>query len=270
MDLTGADGYAPNRDGSGPRGLASLSMPAVTQIGPATYNPGQSVDVTCTFAPGGEKLLALGWKPQVPAGWTVESVSGDGTPELVRGEILCTGTLPATPVRLSYTVRAPLTACGTVSFGGAAVAMANGMVNPETYAMDAIAMTALDANGNGMADAWERQYAGAAGSLDPDGDLDNDHLSNYAEYLCGTVPTDAASVLQMVSLNTLPDGTTQITWSSVAGRVYILQRADGSPAAAKFKDIQTGIQADPSGRNVYVDTADRTQSRFYRVLLQVQ
>jgi hypothetical protein len=155
-----------------------------------------------------------------------------------------------------------------VALGGSAQVLADGKNDVQDYSVRAASLSPADGDGNGMADAWERVFAGSAGALDPAADLDGDTLSNFEEYLCGTVPTDAASVLKMVSIQPQPDGKTRISWTSVSGRVYLVQRADGAPAAASFKTIKADLAADPSGRNVCVDDADRSQPRFYRVLLQ--
>ena len=48
---------------------------------------------------------------------------------------------------------------------------------------------ALDSNGNGLPDFWQRTYFGL-GEVDPDADPDGDGISNSLEYRYGTVPTD--------------------------------------------------------------------------------
>ncbi len=265
------DGYAADqyRTGTGPGLYAMARLPVASQAAPSGYNPGETLQVTYTLNTAGASLLALGWAPELPEGWVIENVSGDASPMFARNEIICgAAVLPTATATVTVTVRVPLTETRTVTLGGAARLITDSGNDVESYAVESVALAPVDGDSNGMADAWEKAYAGGAGSLDPQADLDGDRLSNFEEYLCGTVPTDAQSVLKMVSLQALPDGATQISWASVAGRVYTLQRADGSPEAANFKSIKTGIAADPSGRNVCVDDADRTQSRFYRVLLQ--
>lgn len=49
-----------------------------------------------------------------------------------------------------------------------------------------------DANGNGIADAWETKHFGAAG-FDPGADTDGDGFTNRAEFEAGTNPLDASS-----------------------------------------------------------------------------
>jgi hypothetical protein len=56
-----------------------------------------------------------------------------------------------------------------------------------------------DYDGNGIPDYWERLVAGAViGTLNPNGDLDGDGVSNYDEYLQGRNP---------ISPGTQPDST---------------------------------------------------------------
>lgn len=50
----------------------------------------------------------------------------------------------------------------------------------------------LDADGNGLEDAWERRFFGRVG-VDPNGDDDGDGFTNLAEFRAGTTPTDAAA-----------------------------------------------------------------------------
>src|SRR6185503_7869859 len=56
-----------------------------------------------------------------------------------------------------------------------------------------------DADGDGMGDPWEQQYGFATNNL-ADGalDFDGDGMSNHDEYVAGTNPTNALSVLKLV------------------------------------------------------------------------
>jgi hypothetical protein len=270
VDLTTADGYAADRAGIGPSLFALAGIPVAGQTAPSGYNPGETLQVTYTLDPAGASLKALGWELDLPDGWVIESVSGDAKPTFARNEIVCNAAvLPASTVTVTLTLRVPLTEIRTVTLGGTALVITDGNNAVDSYAMEAAALAPVDEDNNGMADSWERAFAGDAGTLDPAADLDGDTMSNLNEYLCGTLPNDAESVLKMVAVQTSADGTMQVSWASVAGRTYTLQRADGSPAAANFKAIQTGIAADPSGRNVYIDRdVDGSQARFYRVVLE--
>jgi hypothetical protein len=214
-------------------------------------------------------LISFYWRIALPDGWTIISISGAGLPSLHGTDSFLTAQiLPTTPFSVVYTIQVPLTENRNCELGSSARYKAEGMVKAVVSNGDSLTLAAQDVNSNGMADSWESHYAGVAGSLDPNADLDRDRMSNFAEYLCGTEPDNAASLLQMVALNVRADDTSEVSWSSVAGRVYTLQRADGTPASANFMDIVTNIAADPSGRNVYTNAVDQKTPHFFRVKLQ--
>jgi hypothetical protein len=108
----------------------------VAQLGPsathqtaASYFAGGMLSVTNRFTYT-YPLWSLLWRPQLPVGWTVESVSGDGNPELSGGEILWTGALPPSPVQMVYTVLAPSEATGQQEIRGEVEYQFAGMANP--------------------------------------------------------------------------------------------------------------------------------------------
>lgn len=79
----------------------------------------------------------------------------------------------------------------------------------------------LDLNTNGISDAWEKYYFGTApdgrsGSIDSDGD----GMSDYAEFLAGTNPADAASVLKFLSSLPATNGVVNLQWSAIPGHLY--------------------------------------------------
>jgi hypothetical protein len=79
-----------------------------------------------------------------------------------------------------------------------------------------------DSNQNGLPDAWEAAY----GVTDPNADDDNDGVSNLAEYWANTNPTDAASYLRLISIDTAQPGQVSITWQAVGGTRYRVSFAD--------------------------------------------
>jgi len=97
-DTNGPDGYA--------SGCASGGMlGAVIHATAPFYAPGGQVTVTNSVSYSGS-LLSLLWRPLLPAGWTVQSVSGNGNPELANGEITWTSpSLPASPIQFAYVVQ---------------------------------------------------------------------------------------------------------------------------------------------------------------------
>ena len=68
----------------------------------------------------------------------------------------------------------------------------------------------VDTDRNGVPDAWELAYFGTSGG-DLSGDRDHDGVSDYAEYVAGTSPTDPNDVFQLSSTN-LTDQAVQITF----------------------------------------------------------
>jgi parallel beta-helix repeat protein len=184
-DPDGEDGYASTRTGPGPSllmfsafGMDLLLPPATTVNGPVAYNPGKTVTVTNTFFTGStEKLSYFTWNLRVPGGWRVTGVSGDGSPLLDptgTSVLLSAQTLPTTEVRLVVTYSVPLNAFGACEVGAEARYKFNGMVRALTLSADPLlALGALDANSDGLADTWAATY----GITDPTDDEDGDLLS---------------------------------------------------------------------------------------------
>ena len=129
VNAAGADGYAPTGARSAPQSAGATA----TQQGTTTFDPAGTLTVAGAFNFSGS-LLALRWRPLLPEGWSVVSVQGDGTPELQRGDICWTGALPASPIRLSYSVAVPAGELGARTIRGEVQYFASGMVNAATIA----------------------------------------------------------------------------------------------------------------------------------------
>jgi len=67
-------------------------------------------------------------------------------------------------------------------------------------------------------------------------DSDHDGLNNWQEYVCGTNPTNALSVLRLL-VPSITSTRTAVTWESVAGITYFLER--GTNLAAPFGLLAT-------------------------------
>jgi hypothetical protein len=114
---------------------------------------------------------------------------------------------------------------------------------------------------------WLQQYGlptdGSADYADPD----HDGMNNWQEWVCGTNPTNALSVLQMLSAT--PHGSNvTLTWASVAGVNYFLQRS--TDLRSPFGLLTTNILGQ-AGTTIYADTnAAGAGPFFYRVGVQAQ
>jgi hypothetical protein len=112
--------------------------------------------------------------------------------------------------------------------------------------------------------AWLLQYGlptdGSADFLDSDGD----GMNNWQEWIAGTIPTEAMSLLKMTKLANDVSGLT-VTWQSVTNRAYFLQRGTDLGAHPAFTTIKTGI-AGQTGTTSITDTgATGPGPYFYRV-----
>jgi len=84
----------------------------------------------------------------------------------------------------------------------------------------------IDANHNGISDAWEKYYFGAAATNRTQfTDSDGDGMSDYAEFIAGTDPTNAASKLVFLSATLLTNKHVTVQWSAIPGRLYQVQAA---------------------------------------------
>jgi hypothetical protein len=79
----------------------------------------------------------------------------------------------------------------------------------------------IDANRNGISDSWERYYFGSAPSTWTQyTDTDADGMSDYAEFIAGTNPTNPASKLIFLSATLQPNKHFQLEWAAIPGRLY--------------------------------------------------
>jgi hypothetical protein len=121
----------------------------------------------------------------------------------------------------------------------------------------------LDADRDGLPDAWERQYG-----LDPNNpadaqhDLDGDGLSNLQEYLAGTDPTDSSSVLRLEIRLGSP---VTLQFIGQPHRTYTVQYCDGL-GTGDWQLLRTVTMGDSPGW-VQLNDAPPTSMRFYRLRL---
>jgi hypothetical protein len=250
-----------------------------------------------------------------PNGWLVDDVSitgvsgggtivisknlGQGTFTL-NGLISKSGTAPLNTITNAppgpYTVqfsdvafyRTPLDQSNTLTNGGTITFTGN--------------YDFIDANHNGISDAWEKYYFGSVTTNRTQfTDTDGDGMSDYAEFIAGTDPTNAASKLVFLSAALQTNDLFQLQWAAIPGRLYQVEAAalltPATPPAklsgsidslsGKFKlhiDAQTNspytIQVSsnltvwtslytntPGGKLDFLDSqAAQSSRRFYRTL----
>jgi hypothetical protein len=126
----------------------------------------------------------------------------------------------------------------------------------------------VDADGDGMSDDWENTYLGGTnaalgGAME---DRDGDGFSNLHEYIAGTDPTNAASLLKFMQVS--PGATTNfvLNWASATGKVYSVKRI-GDIMTPPWQTVASNITATPP-MNVYTVSVTGVESGFYRVGVQ--
>ena len=77
-----------------------------------------------------------------------------------------------------------------------------------------------DSDKDGLPDWWEAIY----GNLNPHVDTDGDGMTNWEEYLAGTNPLDANSVLEITQLG-MSGSTVNVTWDAIVEKNYRVHRA---------------------------------------------
>jgi hypothetical protein len=93
--------------------------------------------------------------------------------------------------------------------------------------------------------AWLQQFhLPVDGSADYS-DSDQDGMNNWQEWICGTIPTNATSVLRQFSPTSDSSGLA-LCWQSVTDRSYSLERAAVISSPQQFLPIQTGILGQPN------------------------
>lgn len=126
-----------------------------------------------------------------------------------------------------------------------------------------------DSDGDGLGDLWEVENSldpnDGTGDNGPDGDPDEDGMTNREEMLAGTDPNSAQSRFSVASLRPNNPGIV-ITWRTIPDKryqVYVADDLGGEWSASGPEMMGTGEEA------TYVDeTADSPKIRYYKILMQ--
>jgi len=116
-----------------------------------------------------------------------------------------------------------------------------------------------DADRDGMSDAWEvLKFGDSKGNANRD--TDGDEQSDYAEFINGTNPLDAKSLLQ-VSIKADADKRI-LSWPSTPGRTYTVWRSE---ELLDFSPVATGVPAAVGSITSWTDPAPLPGYDFYRI-----
>jgi len=125
---------------------------------------------------------------------------------------------------------------------------------------------AMDTDGDGMSDAFEDLYGfQKTNPDDADQDFDLDGMTNLEEYLAGTHPKQAGSLLELSS--TLNGNTTELRFSAIAGRTYTILYSDALSEVASWQKL-TDVPAQGATQVVMVsdNSVGVGVQRFYRIV----
>jgi hypothetical protein len=119
-----------------------------------------------------------------------------------------------------------------------------------------------DSDGDFIEDAWE---IATFGNLDRDGkgDFDNDGFSDLSEFLAGTDPRNAQSLLRITGL-TAEQSDTRIEWPQTTGKNYQVHYKDDL-LEPSWKPVQATVQRNAT--LAWIIDPSRQSKRFYRVTI---
>jgi len=124
----------------------------------------------------------------------------------------------------------------------------------------------LDANHNGISDAWEMDHFGSATTNRTQlTDTDHDGMSDYAEFIAGTNPTNAASRFYFTGETIQSNRLVQMQWTVVANRLY---QVSASTNLLTWPPVTGWLQASNDPTMTYTVTNSGSGAHFYRVQVQ--
>ncbi|HEY0550948.1 MAG TPA: immunoglobulin domain-containing protein [Verrucomicrobiae bacterium] len=196
------------------------------------------------------------------------SLVATGAPPLSYRWIRNGGALPGVTTSVPVLVITNVQSSGTLRLTVTNAALPSGVFSPGPSAGNNVLLTMRpDFDGDGISDYWETNYFGnvnttnnASNALE---DSDGDGMSNRDEYIAGTNPTNALSVLKIVLTATNANVLQFVAQSNIS---YSAQWRTN--LSLVLWNNLTSITAQPLVRTVQVNTAiaPPASEKFYRVV----
>lgn len=120
-----------------------------------------------------------------------------------------------------------------------------------------------DSDSNGLPDEWEFQFFNQLG-VSATADADGDGLSNLFEYLSGHSPLNAAEKF-VQQCSKLESGNLVLTWSSVPGHSYGIERSDNLNSWTPVATVPAA--ASPAVSTIFDLGPPNSSAAYYRIRL---
>jgi hypothetical protein len=99
--------------------------------------------------------------------------------------------------------------------------------DPAAFIQNQIGPDQLDADKDGISDAWEIQYAGTLNRFTATSDFDGDGVTDLAEFRNGTNPSDPADPVRILSVaQGAAPNSVKITWTTSGEKQYSIESSD--------------------------------------------
>jgi subtilisin family serine protease len=126
-------------------------------------------------------------------------------------------------------------------------------------------LTSSDSDRDGLPDWWENEFFQNLTTANSETDFDKDGSSDLQEFQSGTNPIDPRSNFKL-AIAPRPNGGITLSWGTVAGKKYMIQRTDD--LGAGFLDYAQ-VTAPTFPVNIFGDiTESGPVSYFYRVIIR--